>query len=500
MMKKRLIYILIFSAVCYPALAAAQTDIETIIQNSIATAEARRLSLEEVTRLAFENNFDIQLAKFDAKIARTRNQEAVSIYDAYLNAEVSFRKDKSTSASSLAAGKTVNNDYDVGLSKKLPTGTTVSIDQTNNRQWTDSTAVIMNPSHNSSLGLTVEQNLGKNFFGIQDRGDVKITQLDVKNSEYLSLDKIEKSIFDVQVAYWDVVLAQEVLKIEKEVLAQAKKLYDTNQEKIADGLVEQPEFIASETNYKQNLINASIAKNSLQTKKNILKLLLNISDDMSEVLPSQEFLTQDGDERLEESLKKAFSQRRDYRQALNTIKMKNINLSMKKNNTWPEINLKASMARNGLGEHFKQSVTSITQENNPDFLASLSVSFPLENRSAKAQLKKAEYQKAQALLSFKLLERKIMIEIVDQVRECNILRENAKGQKEIAQLESKKFFELQKIFSYGRSDIDTLIRYQREASLAHQSAALAAFNYQVALIKLRMSEGILLTESWQEGI
>jgi len=491
---------IVFIFIFYSGMASAQTNIDAIVQNSIRTAETRRLSLEEVSRLALENNFDIQIAKFDAKIARTRNQEAVSLYDTYLNAQVDYHKNKSKSSSAFAGNKTITNDYNIGVSKKLPTGTTVTVDQTNNRTWSDSAYVTTNPSHDSSLGLTIDQELGKNFFGIQDRGNIKITQLDVQNSEYVSLDKIEKSLFDVQVAYWDVALAQEILRIENEVLAQAKKLYDTNQKKINDGLIEQPEFIASETNYKQKLIDVSIAKNTLETKKNILKILLNISDDMSDVLPSQELSIQDKQETLEKSLRKAFSQRRDYSQALNTIKMKKINLSMKNNNAWPEINLKASMVRNGLGDHFKQSVTNITQENNPDFLASLSVSFPLENRSAKAQLKKAEYEKAQALLSLKLLERTIMISIVDQVRECNILRENAKGQKEIADLETKKFFELQKIFNYGRSDIDTLIRYQREASLAHQKAALAAFNYHVTLIKLRLAEGDLLTEYWQEEI
>ena len=47
-----------------------------------------KLSLEDVTRLALENNFEIQLAKYDAWIARTDEGVAESIYDTIFDAEI----------------------------------------------------------------------------------------------------------------------------------------------------------------------------------------------------------------------------------------------------------------------------------------------------------------------------------------------------------------------------------------------------------------------------
>ncbi len=139
-----------------------------------ADGKVYQLSLEEVTRLALENNFDIQLARYDAWIARTGGMRAESIYDTVFDAVIEYQDDQSKKATTIFGTKTIENNYNVALSKKFSTGTTVDIDMTNNRSWTNS-AFVTNPlTHDSRLGFTVEQELGKNFFGIQDRGNIHI--------------------------------------------------------------------------------------------------------------------------------------------------------------------------------------------------------------------------------------------------------------------------------------------------------------------------------------
>ena len=178
------------------------------------------LSLKEATELALINNFDIQLTKYDTWIARTERDVARSIYDTIFDAEIKYRDDQSKKTSIIFGSKTVDNDYNVGVSKKLPTGTTVSIDQTNNRNFTDSPFTTAPLTHNSTLGITVEQELGKNFLGLQDRGNVKITFNDIENVEYTTLDKIEISIVEVQKAYWDLGAGIEVVRVEEEMVAE----------------------------------------------------------------------------------------------------------------------------------------------------------------------------------------------------------------------------------------------------------------------------------------
>jgi outer membrane protein TolC len=455
-----------------------------------------KLSLDEATQVALENNFDIQLAKYDTWISRTDKQVAESIYDTMFEAEAEYRNNQSKRTSTILGTKTVDNDYNIGLSKKMPTGTTIGVDLENNRNFNNAVFSTSPLTHESALGVTVEQDLGKNFFGIQDRGDVKITLIDIENMEYTSLNKIEGSIAEVQKAYWDLVLQIERAKIEEEMVGEAKKLYDLHQEQLETGLIEIPEAIASEANYKARKNELLLALNQVQAQENVLKFLLNIENDIS-IDPTEEFNLSAHEEALLEAMKQAFENRQDYKKAHKEIDAKDIKLSMKKNNLWPEINLTATLERNGLGDHFKQAVTEITNENNPDFFAGFAVSFPLENREAKGQLKAAEFEKAKVLLELKFLERQIALDITDQVRDCNVYQELAVNSQEIARLQTQKLEEEKERFRYGRSNTDTLIRFQENLVQAKSDVVEAIHRYRAALVDLRLKEGTLLKEYWE---
>jgi len=487
--------IFLINSICLLGFVNAQ---DGVVTHSIEKVDGSYvLSLNRVMQLALQNNFDIQLAKYDAQIARTDKGVSESVYDTVIDMELKYRKDKAARTSSLMGSETVDNDYNVGVTKKLPTGTTVSVDMTNNRNWTDSSFATLNPSHDSGLGITIEQELGKNFFGIQDRGDVKITKIDIENSEYTSLDKIEGYLADVQKAYWDLVLQIERLEIEKRMVEQAKKLYDLHQEKVKDGLVENPELYASEANYRVRVNELLLLEDLVKNKENALKLLLNIEDDDVRIKPADSFEVGNGNRELDIALKQAFENRRDYKKTLNAIKSKNINLSMKKSNIWPEINLKASLVRNGVGAHFKDSLGDVGDEDNPNFFAGLTVSFPLENSKAKSQLKAAEIEKAKAIIGVKQIERKITVNIIDQVRNCNVRKESAINRIRIAELQTQKLEEEEKRFNYGRSNTDTLIRFQEDVIQAELLSTQAKFNYHTALVDLELKQSMLLDKYWE---
>jgi len=457
------------------------------------------LSLDETTLLALSNNLDIQLTKYDTWIARTEEMAARSIYDTMFDAQVEYRKDKQKRTSTILGTKTVDNDYNIGLSKKLPVGATVSVDLDNNRNFNNATFATSSLTHDSTLGVTVEQDLGKNFLGIQDRGNVKITLIDIANTEHTTLDKIEESVARVQKAYWDLVLENARVKIEEEMVAQAKKLYDLHQEQLETGLVEIPEAIASEANYRSRKNALLLAYNQVDARNNTLRLLLNIEDDI-EIAPTEAFTVPERKEELLISLNDAFANRQDYKISQKEIESKDIALSMEKNNLWPEINLTATLERNGLGDHFKHAVTDITAQDNPNFFAGLSIEIPLENSEARAGWKAAKLEKAKALLSIKLLEREIAVEITDQVRDCNIYRQVADNNRMIADLQKRKLFEEMKRFRYGRSSTDTVIQFQEDLVQAENDMIDVMHLYYTALVDLRWREGALLKEYWDEEI
>jgi len=147
-------------------------DSKVFAGEKAVNVKSYRLSLDETTEIALKNNFDIQLTKYDTWIARTERDVARSIYDTIFEAQVEYRDDQHKRTSTILGTKTVDNDYNVGLSKKLPMGTTVSVGLDNNRNFNNATFSTSPLTHDSTLGVTVQHDLGKNFLGIQDRGNV----------------------------------------------------------------------------------------------------------------------------------------------------------------------------------------------------------------------------------------------------------------------------------------------------------------------------------------
>ncbi|MFT7538970.1 MAG: outer membrane protein TolC, partial [Lysobacterales bacterium] len=68
----------------------------------------------------------------------------------------------------------------------------------------------------------------------------------------------------------------------------------------------------------------------------------------------------------------------------------------------------------------------------------------------------------------------------------------------VADLQEKKVREEEKRFSKGRSNTDTLIRFQEDMIQARLSKAQADYAYHVALVNLNKEEGSLLKEYWNE--
>ncbi len=233
------------------------------------------LSIADVTRLALENNFDIQIAKFDAYIQRNDLLEAVSIFDTILSASASFEDDQLKQSSTIFGSKTLTNTYSLNLSKKLPTGTTLSLGVSDTRDFTNSSFATINPSHEALAKFSLTQSLGKNFFGLIDRNEIKITKLDIENSDWTSLERIERSLAQAQKAYWAVVLFSEELDIKREEYKRARALYEIYSKKIHFGLIEDPDLYASEANMIQRENDVLASLDQLNAAKDALLLLLN---------------------------------------------------------------------------------------------------------------------------------------------------------------------------------------------------------------------------------
>jgi len=464
--------------------------------------EQVELSLIKVSELALENNLDIQLTKFDAYIKRNDLYDAISVFDTILSASIAYEDDQRQTASTLAGTKSKTTDYAFDLEKKLPTGTTLGLGFDHTRNWSNSAYVSTNPYHDSQATLSITQNIGKNFFGLIDRTDIKITKLDIENSDYSSIDKIEEYLADVQKAYWKVISNREKVKIREEMLDRAESLYKIYQQKTKIGLAENPDLYAAEANMNIRKNQLLGSQNDLRMAENDLLLKLNMKDREKVEMVIGEELGVEGiqEEDFVESLKMAIENRRDYQSAFNEVESKRLNVVRKKNSTWPEIDLEASIARNGVAKYYKDAMDDIVGENNPKYYYGIKFKYPLENSSAKGKYQSAKLEQAKSLILLKKQEREIVVEINDSVGTVNTTLEKVRNNYTVVSLQQRKLEEEEKRFKLGRSNSDTLIRYHDDLLTAKISLIDSLHQFNSDFIDLRLDENSLLDEYWKDTL
>ncbi|MFH1457778.1 MAG: TolC family protein [Candidatus Omnitrophota bacterium] len=458
------------------------------------------LSLEGATRLALVNSLDIQIAKFDAYIKRTSLEKAESLFDTFLNAQVSFNHNKKMQPSSLLGSDEKEVGFSAGLEKKLPTGTVLALDAIGTKSRSDSTFATLNPYSEAEAEFSLSQSLGRNFFGLADRASIKITKLDIENSDYTCLDDIENNISDVQKAYWDFVLKDTQLVIAEEIFKTAQTLYKVYQEKFERGMVEESELLAMEALVSTRYAQIIIAELEKETAKNNLLFLMNSGDFEDTLVPKDNLMCEVHSVSLYDEIKGAIANRRDYKRIQNEVKRKRIEIVVNENALWPEIDLEASLSRNHLDDDRLRAWEGLGKNANNEVSVTLKFKVPLENREARAGLNKTSLEKERLLLNLKKAERLILRELNDAVNQVNTMQNQVKLYEVAVKIHEKKLDKEIERLNYGRSNADTLIRYEEDLLEARRALSDYLYRYRRSLIELGLAKNSLLDQYWKEPL
>ncbi|MFH1594203.1 MAG: TolC family protein [Candidatus Omnitrophota bacterium] len=453
--------------------------------------EELRLSLDDCLNLGLSNNLDIKIAKIDSEIKGQDRLISTSIFDTMLTGSASYEDDRRAVATSIIGQKSLTNNYAMGVSKKLPTGTELEIDWSSERVWTDSIFALNNPLHTAELSFSLRQPVLYNFFGYIDRSDIKLTEIEIVNADLGTLDRIEDVIADIEKAYWRLILAYKDFAFRQQIMDKAEELYRANEEHLKVGLVETTALYAAESNMRIRKTEVALAENRLKTASNKLKLLINEGGDFL-ITPENDLMPPTEGADMVKSLNGAFLVRRDYKAMKNDLRAKNIKLKMKKNSMWPEIDLVGSYTVNGVHRKFPTANKKLSTDKFPKLYGGIEVKMPIENRSAHGQLNTALLEKTRAILKMQQLEKEIINEIDDNVRAVNVYLENAKRRSKIRQIEALKLRDEEKSFKRGRSSTKTMIDYQNDLFLAQINEYFALVEYYSSMIDLENSKDMLL--------
>jgi len=449
------------------------------------------VSINDCVVFAIENSFEVKLARLDLYIAETGLMYSEAVFDTFLSGGYKYSEDRRKRISSALSKYDYINSYYAGIEKTLPSGTEVGVKFTDARSRLQTDYAGIGFYHVPEFSIDLKQPVGKNTFGYTDRGKITLTRLAIENAALDMQDKIEALIAKVERAYWDLVHAKRRLSILDGILEKARKLHGVNEKNYDLGLIEKVDLVSSEANLARVEAEVLVAANSYKRSEEDLKLLMNMGEGI-DIVPGDILNSPILDEDLPECIKESFLMRRDYKEAVRDTEIKGLNLKMKENETWPEIDIVSSMALNGLEADAGNAMSEIVEGQNPYYYVGLDVKVPLENKEARSEAIKAKHEKEKALVTLKDIERKIITEVGNAFREVVTFEASLVYISSAVKLQAEKLSEEEKRFNYGRSSTKTIIDYQNDLLRTELEEAGYFLEHRKSKVDLERSMNVIL--------
>jgi outer membrane protein TolC len=470
------------------------------------------LSLKDAIIRTLSNNISIQVESFNNKIKKESVAESLSEFDATLGLELSTGRKTQQLASAFSSPNRMENDndnWDLSLSQKLITGANYQFDFTNNRNKTNSETAGLNPSYRSEFQLSLTQPLLKNFGIDLNKSNVHIANNKVDISENEFKTKVIAVVSEIENTYWDFVFSLKDLEVKQKSLERAKDLQRLVKSQVLVGTLAPIETLQAESEVASREEFLLTAQDAIEDNQDKLKNILNIeflsSEGLRPIYPSTpaNIIIEEID--IKESIKMALANRPDYLGKKKDLENKDILVKYQENQIYPSVDLVGSMGLNGLsgeaititsgtfqgtsafGGSYGNSLTDSLSTNYYDWEIGVKFSYPLGNRAAKSKLSTSRLEKAQLILDIKDLEREIILDIREAVRQLKTDSKRIKAATVAKQLAEEKLKAEEKKFEVGLSTSFNVLEFQEDLAEAQSNEIKTILDYKQSRIRFRRS-------------
>ena len=449
-----------------------------------------QFTVEEAVLRALENNRALHVQRLSPRIQATFIEQELAAFDPVLSAQASAARQKSEARGGGDVRESVTG-AGLGVSRALPTGTTVGAGASTERTWGNGVA----QQHATRVGLSVTQALLRGRGVAVNLANLRQARLDALLSEYEFRGFVEALVAEVETTYWQYVLAKRQVSIVQESLSIAQKQLEDTGQRIRVGTLAETELAAAEAELalrRESLINARSRADALRVR--LLRLVYPqlLSTATRELIARTEpTIPPLPLESLQDHVALALRSRPELNQAELLIERGELEVVKTRNGLLPRMDLFATLGATGYADSFSRSAADVTSDGY-DVLVGLSVEYPLANRDARARHERAvltRTQREQAMGNLRDLIRQdvelAFIEVRRARQQVDATTATRKAQQEKVRVETAKY-------AVGKSTALLVAAAQRDLLASQVAEVEAATNYINARIVLYRLEGSLL--------
>ncbi|MBC8201494.1 MAG: TolC family protein [Planctomycetes bacterium] len=480
-------------------------------------AASEELSIENAVVLAIENNLDIQLSALQPQIAAQSVIAAEAAFDFVLGAGASKKRSRIHQQQAVASGNrpvsSAERASDIfssnaSLTKKLNSGGTFTLSTDVTKTDTESIDFDYSPDPAWQTIGTVDltQPLLRNFGEKVTLSQIHLSQID-KNKTTEDLRKtLNEVITTTEQNYLDLCLQWRKLQINQWLLEQGEAVVRTLELRMAydTSMADYAQAVATVQQRRADVISQQSA---VHDASDSVKKLINTSeyplDSETIIKPTTIIQANTVSISLRQALVTAIENRPDLRALALDIQTSEINIVVAKNAQLPQLDMQAQMSFYGLGDTTGRGYEEVFDGDYVNYLAGLSLSIPLGNRSAKANSKITRLQQMSAIASYKKGIQQATIDIKQSLRNivtnASLMRANKDYR--IAQTENLRALLVEEETMAGLTPTFLNLKLQTQSGLASARTAeiTAVINYNKSIAQLYKAMGTT-TQKHQVGV
>jgi outer membrane protein len=475
----------------------------------------RRLSIDDASRFALEQNLGIRIQRFDPQIQDTGVALARSSWAP--NVTTAFNRNSQTQqpTNSLAGGATsISNGTTqtaLGMNQLLPWGGSYTATWNSSRFTTTNLFNSYSPQLGSNLNFQYTQPLLRNFDIDQIRAQVANSKKARELSDIQLSTVIAQTLRSVKNAYWDLTYAINNLKAQQQSLALAQQSLKDNMKRVEIGTLAPIDIVQSQAEVANNEQGVIVADAAIKAAQDNLRALIldpsapdfwTVSFDPTDAPTYSEQAID-----LDAAVRNALDKRSDLHAAKNSLEQSDINIKYYRNQIKPDVNANvqyittaaggtqlsqvdlataaagAAINRTVIAERgFGTVLGDVLQNQYPNWTVGVSIGYPLGANAAHANLARVrlEYEQSQAQL------KNAQLQVVAQVRA--VARNVQTNQKRVQaarasrELQEKKLEAEEKKLAAGMSSTFLVLQAQRDLALARTTEVLAVSDYNKSLV------------------
>lgn len=480
-----------------------------------AEEEKKELTLKEAIYQALKNNLDLQVQMSDAELSRQslRINKAIFIPTLNLSGNVS---ESNVPSSGFLSGAEVTKDNDTSMSmtlaQQLPIGGTLSFDVYNGRSTTNTIWSTVNPYLSSRARLTLNQPLLKNFGMIATKSEIYIASNNLKMARYQLRQNIIDLVYNVEQAYWNLVLAHQSYEATETALKRAQDLLKQNEIKVKVGSAAPIEILTAKADVASNESALIQADRNIQTAEENLKRILNMSKEPATIFPSDKPEIKKMPVDFNEFLEEGLNNRPDMERAKLDLENYKIRVKYAKNQALPELNVSAyyyTTGRGGTLYDYAPGASPLDPDFDPDtdlilqvkksiwdsldevfsnlyknYSISLNLRIPIGFAREKAQLAQAKINMKRSLLTLQNTENTVYSEIKEVIKQLEANQKLVEADRIAQELQEQRLKAEEKRLSVGLSTNFVVLDYQRQYANSQTQSLRSTIEYTMTLARI----------------